>query len=808
MKAKQGIKTGLILGLTLLLFGSCKEEELYTIEEYTKLACTFHDKSLPNGQSVTAYSAKSLVYDAKCSSVAEIRTCNDGELSGTFEFNSCVEEPPATCTFDNKSVAHGEGVAAFQSSSLDWSLTRDCDDVGYKETRTCDNGTLAGTFTHPSCTEKDPIDCPFDGTTVGHMQFTTAFEFRTYPYGGSCRTEQRYCENGVLKTGSYQYAAPGCQRNPADNCTYEDTGAKVAHGTINLTNYTTALTDFNARCDTIAYSNNFVACDNGKFNPEQFKYQSCSDGLPDNCTLKIPGSSSLSTVKHDNGSLTAYRAPTVPHGTVNGCSTKAVTATCWNGNFVDDNITQNTLFASNDYWDNCSFGPPANCTSNLRNINNELISFNHDTIEDAFINKSVLYGQSCPLATRVKCNNSNLEFIPDNGSDPGTLGYRYNACEPAGPAGCNGEDAGPAWTGKVFNSGDNITAYQFTSSAFGSCGNIETRTCTNGSWGGSFPYSNCLDNFTVVGARGTSTNSLDVTWIPYDSQGAYYKEYKYNSGTLNDMIEIDKDRDNVTIKITKRNGVLLSPEYTVSYGSGTKISGNPATSGTANLLVSVLIDNSDSMTGNDADNLRYGAVETLIDQVPIGTTFNIRDFSGEAYIGMLVREQTVSDNATRNQIKADVKANSDSAVTPLYKYMQTRSILEASAVDKARKMLITLTDGIDTTVFSEPGKYTADKVITEANNQKIEIHNIGLGSSIDSKFKSMPNGATEGGSYRNVDNASELAELFNNLGKTASVGYARLAGITSVNLDNDSSGTLYEGTISIRSIPRSFQFTR
>ena len=173
MKAKQGIKTGLILGLTLLLFGSCKEEELYTIEEYTKLACTFHNKSIPNGQSVIAYSAESLVYDTKCTSVAETRTCNDGELSGTFKFNSCVEEPPATCTFDNKTVAHTGFVEAYSSSSREWNES--CGDV--KAVRTCDNGTLSNTsHIYPTCAVKTPDNCTtVSGQFVEHTKTIEAF---------------------------------------------------------------------------------------------------------------------------------------------------------------------------------------------------------------------------------------------------------------------------------------------------------------------------------------------------------------------------------------------------------------------------------------------------------------------------------------------------------------------------------------------------------------------------------------------------------------------------------------------------------
>ena len=37
MKAKQGLKTGVVFLLALLLFGSCKEEELYTTQSLPSL---------------------------------------------------------------------------------------------------------------------------------------------------------------------------------------------------------------------------------------------------------------------------------------------------------------------------------------------------------------------------------------------------------------------------------------------------------------------------------------------------------------------------------------------------------------------------------------------------------------------------------------------------------------------------------------------------------------------------------------------------------------------------------------------------
>jgi hypothetical protein len=183
MSFKRCVEIALIATLAMILLGSCKEEELYSIQEFTKLGCTFNDQAIPNGQSVTAYSAESLVYDTKCSSVAETRTCNDGELSGSFEFSSCVEEPPASCSFNDQIVLHDEYVEAFEFDSVEWNQS--CND--YKKLRICDNGTLSeANYIFPTCSAKEPLNCTFDNQTVLHQTDVEAFEFSSVAWNELC----------------------------------------------------------------------------------------------------------------------------------------------------------------------------------------------------------------------------------------------------------------------------------------------------------------------------------------------------------------------------------------------------------------------------------------------------------------------------------------------------------------------------------------------------------------------------------------------------------------------------------------------
>lgn len=98
--------------------------------------------TVTHGNSVTAYQASTVPYGSSCAS--ETRTCNDGTLSGTYTYSSCSVNSPANCTLDGATVAHGESRAFYSTQTAPSGQL--CS--SYAESRTCTNGTLSGSATY------------------------------------------------------------------------------------------------------------------------------------------------------------------------------------------------------------------------------------------------------------------------------------------------------------------------------------------------------------------------------------------------------------------------------------------------------------------------------------------------------------------------------------------------------------------------------------------------------------------------------------------------------------------------------------
>ena len=77
----------------------------------TPLTCTFNGELVANGQSITAYQNSSGV----CNS--EKRVCNNGQLSGSFNYATCSPHTPKACLFDGKTIDSGKSIKAYLSSS-------------------------------------------------------------------------------------------------------------------------------------------------------------------------------------------------------------------------------------------------------------------------------------------------------------------------------------------------------------------------------------------------------------------------------------------------------------------------------------------------------------------------------------------------------------------------------------------------------------------------------------------------------------------------------------------------------------------
>ncbi len=93
--------------------------------------------SINPGTSVTAW----LTSSGTCTS--EQRTCNNGVLSGSYTFQTCTNAP---CTLPwGGTIVHGASVTAYL-------YTKQSPTCSTSQTRTCNNGTLSGSYTNQTCT--------------------------------------------------------------------------------------------------------------------------------------------------------------------------------------------------------------------------------------------------------------------------------------------------------------------------------------------------------------------------------------------------------------------------------------------------------------------------------------------------------------------------------------------------------------------------------------------------------------------------------------------------------------------------------
>ena len=217
-------------------------------------ACIFGNKTIANGQSVTAY----LNGSGNCD--YERRTCNNGVLSGSYPYASCNSGTgEANCLFNGQTIKHGSVVRAFQNSTVTTGET--C----IEELRLCTNGVLSGNYQHPFCAVNVPRTCLFNNTVVPHQGQITTFESSTVPYGTTCKSQTRTCNNGAL-TGTYFFTS--CNVGNPKSCILD--GRLFSHGS-NMEAFSAEKED--GTCDRQVRK-----CTNGKFNGDnRYKYVVCGN---------------------------------------------------------------------------------------------------------------------------------------------------------------------------------------------------------------------------------------------------------------------------------------------------------------------------------------------------------------------------------------------------------------------------------------------------------------------------------------------------------------------------------------------------
>lgn len=230
-------------------------------------SCLFNGQTITHGGSATAYPNSSVPYGQSCQGA--VRTCNNGVLSGSGSYASCTVGSAASCLFNGQTIAHGQTVMAYSSSSVPFGQS--C----ISQSRTCSNGSLSGSYTYATCSPGTAASCLFNGQTIANGQSVTAYQSSSVPFGQSCQSQQRTCSNGVL---SGTYGASSCSTQGAASCSYPGgtltwgpAGAcSASSGPVTLAhNQSTSFTS----AATMAKGNITYSCNNGSF---QVAFESCN----------------------------------------------------------------------------------------------------------------------------------------------------------------------------------------------------------------------------------------------------------------------------------------------------------------------------------------------------------------------------------------------------------------------------------------------------------------------------------------------------------------------------------------------------
>ncbi len=158
------------------------------------IGCNFNGIVVAHGTSFTAYQSATIPFGSQC--VPEVRTCHNGTLSGTATSLSCSVLPSVSCAFASTTIPHSASVVAYGSSMVAGGSK--C----VAEARTCNNGILSGSYQYAICDIISYASCTLDGITLKHNESRSFYASLTVPHGALCESvsnvDVRTCQNGTM----------------------------------------------------------------------------------------------------------------------------------------------------------------------------------------------------------------------------------------------------------------------------------------------------------------------------------------------------------------------------------------------------------------------------------------------------------------------------------------------------------------------------------------------------------------------------------------------------------------------------------
>jgi len=184
-------------------------------------ACFMDGEKILDGNQIIAYRNEFVSEIFQCE--YEIRSCANGKLDGSYENADCkvTAKRSRDCRLDNgEYIKNGDSV--FMYNYRFETLRKKCT----SELRMCNNGTLSGTYENPACRililkEEETESCTLGEETIEHGDRVVRFEKEIVNEGETCVSQERACLDGVIE-GEYEAKSCTVSTNIQRKCEFNE----------------------------------------------------------------------------------------------------------------------------------------------------------------------------------------------------------------------------------------------------------------------------------------------------------------------------------------------------------------------------------------------------------------------------------------------------------------------------------------------------------------------------------------------------------------------------------------------------------
>lgn len=171
-------------------------------------SCNFNGRVIPSDMSVTAFQSATVAFGQTCAS--ESRQCLDGALTGSYTNSTCTVSPAASCTLNGKTIASGSSATVFTSSSVP------AGQVCKSEVRSCNNGVLSGTAVSETCVVLNPPPPPPAPVVPGTCQPSAIIWEFPSECRGQCGKGNGYFKSRISQNGGKTWLTIQKNKLPED----------------------------------------------------------------------------------------------------------------------------------------------------------------------------------------------------------------------------------------------------------------------------------------------------------------------------------------------------------------------------------------------------------------------------------------------------------------------------------------------------------------------------------------------------------------------------------------------------------------